>query len=130
VTAEPRRGEDRKLPFIPEAATGSFAGELAVAYVFLHLLPEIVEGNEAFYGLERLADPTGSARTGSDRSDLRRAAELVGAGRHAGTAPALDAAATAAPTAEISVEPPVRVYPPHLSSFLVYNSLITYTMPL
>src|SRR3954447_10606895 len=77
----------RGLPFIPEAATGSFAGGLAVAYVFLHLLPEIAEGNEAigqaladavrptplldlgiflvalcgftaFYGLERLADRT------------------------------------------------------------------------
>jgi len=37
----------RKLPLIPESATGSFAGGLAVAYVFLHLLPEIAEGNEA-----------------------------------------------------------------------------------
>ena len=75
----------RRLPFVPERATGSFAGGLAVAYVFLHLLPEIAEGNEsigealsrvvqptplldlgiflvalagfaAFYGLERLAD--------------------------------------------------------------------------
>lgn len=77
----------RKLPFIPERATGSFGGGLAVAYVFLHLLPEIAEGNDAigkaltdavrptplldlgiflvaltgftaFYGLERLADRT------------------------------------------------------------------------
>jgi hypothetical protein len=32
---------------VPEAATGSFAGGLAVAYVFLHLLPEITEGNES-----------------------------------------------------------------------------------
>lgn len=35
----------RRLPLVPERATGSFAGGLAVAYVFLHLLPEIAEGN-------------------------------------------------------------------------------------
>ncbi len=81
----------RKLPFVSETATGSFAGGLAVAYVFLHLLPEIAEGNEAigealsdvlrptplvelgiflvalvdftaFYGLERLAKRQGSPR--------------------------------------------------------------------
>src|SRR3954471_12817209 len=75
----------RRLPLVPERATGSFAGGLAVAYVFLHLVPEIAEGNEAigaalsdvveptplvdlgiflvalagfaaFYGLQRLAD--------------------------------------------------------------------------
>ena len=40
----------RKLPFVPERATGSFAGGLAVAYVFLHLLPEIAAGNEAIGG--------------------------------------------------------------------------------
>lgn len=79
----------RRLPLVPESATGSFAGGLAVAYVFLHLLPEIAEGNEAvgealsetlrptplvdlgiflvalagftaFYGLERLAQGTGT----------------------------------------------------------------------
>lgn len=79
----------RKLPFIPERATGSSAGGLAVAYVFLHLLPEIAEGSDAIgkaltdavrptplldlgiflvalagftavYGLERLADRTSS----------------------------------------------------------------------
>ena len=37
----------RKLPLVPERATGSFAGGLAVTYVFLHLLPEIAAGNEA-----------------------------------------------------------------------------------
>jgi hypothetical protein len=35
----------RRLPLVPEAATGSFAGGLAVSYVFLHLLPELAEGN-------------------------------------------------------------------------------------
>ncbi|MGQ1796901.1 hypothetical protein ACT4S5_07160 [Kocuria oceani] len=111
----------RKLPFVPERFTGSFAGGLAVAYVFLHLLPEIAAGNEAvgellsdvleptpllelaifsvaltgftaFYGLERLA-----ARQGTQ-------------GRAAGGSPG--------------------VYWLHLASFMVYNGLITYTMAL
>lgn len=62
----------RRIPFMPEAATGSFGGGLAVAYIFLHLLPDIADGNEA-----------------------------VGEGRWL-----------------------------HLGSFMVYNGLIGYTMPL
>ena len=31
----------RHLPFVPERNMSSFAGGLAVAYVFLHLLPEL-----------------------------------------------------------------------------------------
>lgn len=38
----------RSLPGVPEWATASFAGGLAVAYVFLHLLPEVARGNEEF----------------------------------------------------------------------------------
>jgi hypothetical protein len=111
----------RKLPFVPEQFTASFAGGLAVAYVFLHLLPEIATGNEAvgealsdvleptpllelgiffvtltgftvFYGLERLA-----RRRGSD-------------GRGSGGSPA--------------------VYWVHIAFFLTYNGLITYTLAL
>src|SRR3954471_7049641 len=49
----------RKLPFVPERATGSFAAGLAVAYVFLHLLPEIAAGNEAIgEALSDVIDPT------------------------------------------------------------------------
>ena len=116
----------RRLPGVPERATGSFAGGLAVAYVFLHLLPEVAEGNEAvgealgrvfrptplsdlgiflvalagftvFYGLERLADRTGApAPTAGDRPG----------------------------------DGPTAVYRLHLASFMVYNALITYTMVL
>lgn len=122
----------RRLPFVPEAATGSFAGGLAVAYVFLHLLPEIAAGNEAvgaaladvlrptplidlgiflvaligftaFYGLERLADRQGR----------------VAARRSGGRAP------DDRPAAGLS-----GVYRLHLASFMVYNALITYTMVL
>lgn len=35
------------LPGVPQAAIGSFAGGLAGAYVFLHLLPELAEGSKA-----------------------------------------------------------------------------------
>ncbi|SDO20187.1 hypothetical protein [Geodermatophilus sp. DSM 45219] len=129
----------RRLPFVPERATASFAGGLAVAYVFLHLLPEIAEGNEAvgevlaeqleptpltdlgiflvalagfaaFYGLQRLADRRAPAPS--------RTAVPVGGGG-AGEA----AAAGSEP------EPP-GVYWLHLGSFMVYNGLITYTMAL
>lgn len=110
----------RRFPLVPERATGSFAGGMAVAYVFLHLLPELAAGNEAvaellgetmrvtpllelsifvvalagfsaFYGLERLAHRSGVER-GVEASD--------------------------------------GVFRLHLGSFLLYNALITYTMPL
>jgi hypothetical protein len=126
----------RKLPFVPERATASFAGGLAVAYVFLHLLPEIAEGNEAigealsdvleptplldlgvflvalagfaaFYGLQRLAD--------------RRSPAPARAGVPAGSAP---------PPGERREHEPAGLYWLHLSSFMVYNALITYTMAL
>jgi hypothetical protein len=109
----------RSLPMVPERFTASFAGGLAVSYVFLHLLPELAAGNEAigealsdvieptplmelaiflvaligftaFYGLERLADRHG---------------DRAGAGS-------------------------AGVYWLHLASFGVYNALITYTMAL
>lgn len=113
----------RSLPFVPERATGSFAGGLAVAYVFLHLLPELAAGNEAiglalsdvltetplidlgiflvalagftaFYGLERLADRRTTRADGHES------------------------------------EPSPGIYRLHLASFMVYNGLITYTMAL
>jgi hypothetical protein len=116
----------RSLPFVPERATGSFAGGLAVAYVFLHLLPELAAGNEAigkalsdvleptplidlgiflvalagftaFYGLERLAE----------RQTMR-----AGGGHRNGR----------------ESEPSAGIYRLHLASFMVYNGLITYTM--
>jgi len=97
----------------------SFSGGVAVAYVFLHMLPELVEGNEAighllkttvhettlfdlsifvvaligflfFYGLELLALRTGGQSSGSS----------------------------------------VTVYHLHLGTYCLKNFLITYTMPL
>jgi hypothetical protein len=146
----------RRLPLVPETATGSFAGGLAVAYVFLHLLPEIAEGNEAigkaladvvrptplldlgiflvallgftgFYGLERLADRTHPAQLRPVIPARRRPEELVPAGgrtrdptwRHPQPA-----------TTDPATEGPAAVYRLHVGSFMVYNALITYTMPL
>jgi hypothetical protein len=119
----------RKLPLVPEHVTASFAGGIAVAYVFLHLLPELAEGNErvgalldeqgarspllgleiflvaligftVFYGLERLAE-------------RHRAAAEHSAGR-SGT-PASGG--------------PGAVFRLHLGSFAVYNAVIGYTLP-
>lgn len=119
-------GHLRRLPLVPEPAMASFAGGIAVAYVFLHLLPELAEGNErvgevladtvrptplvdlgiflvaltgfvAFYGLERAAR----------RHSVR--------GRAEGDPPGTSSRAT---------------FALHLGSFLAYNAIITYTMPL
>jgi uncharacterized membrane protein YeaQ/YmgE (transglycosylase-associated protein family) len=131
----------RRLPLVPERATGSFAGGLAVAYVFLHLLPEIAAGNEAigealsdvveptplvdlgiflvalagfaaFYGLQRLADRQVPAPA--------RSAVPVGVGASGG----------GAHTAEHREPEPAGVYWLHLGSFMVYNALITIAMGL
>ena len=115
----------RKLPLIPERATASFAGGLAVAYVFLHLLPEVARGNAElrelfgeeltltplfelaifvvaltgfclFYGLERLAERSSEAHS--------RGAQGEPGGR--------------------------RLFWVHLAAFALYNAVITYTLPL
>ncbi|HWG93255.1 MAG TPA: hypothetical protein VNU66_03380 [Mycobacteriales bacterium] len=111
----------RSLPLVPEHVTTSFAGGLAVSYVFLHLLPELAEGNArvrellgeegarsplegleiflvallgftVFYGLERLAE-----RHRRQQDDGR---------------------------------PPAGVFRLHLASFALYNAVIGYTLPL
>lgn len=109
----------RRLPFVPESVTGSFAGGLAVAYVFLHLLPEIAEGNEAIgelledtievtplfdLGIFVVALTGFTAFYGLDRLASRRAAQPQG-----------DSAG---------------LYWLHIGAFSIYNTLITYTMAL
>lgn len=109
----------RKLPFVPESVTGSFAGGLAVAYVFLHLLPEMAEGNEAIS--ERLGD-TAEVTALFDLGifvvalagftifyGLDRMATFRRSRRHPDSA---------------------AVYWVHLGAFSLYNVLITYTMAL
>ena len=117
----------RKLPLVPEHVTASFAGGLAVSYVFLHLLPEIARGSREvgevlgdtfvpsplvdlviftvalagfllFYGLERLA--------------------MRSSGRERPTA-----------TARGGEGAPGRLFALHLASFMLYNAVIAYTLP-
>ncbi|MEO6651755.1 MAG: hypothetical protein ABIP17_03760 [Ilumatobacteraceae bacterium] len=108
-----------RLPGVPERAMGSFGGGISVAYVFLHLLPELADGN------------VGIATALDDRITLTPLVDLgiflvalIGftvfygleqlAGRRVGDA----------------AEAPPAVFYLHLASFCVYNVLITYTMPL
>ena len=110
----------RRLPLIPERVTGSFAGGTAVAYVFLHLLPELAAGNEAVAELlHDVVEVTPlldlaifvvalggfTAFLGLERLAWRRGAEWGG-------------------------QPPAGVFRLHLGSLLVYNGLITYTLAL
>src|SRR3989338_10813264 len=47
----------RRLPFVPEKEMSSFSGGFSVAYVFLHLLPGMVESNAALGQLLNEASP-------------------------------------------------------------------------
>lgn len=120
----------RKLPFVPERYMGSFAGGLAVAYVFLHLLPEIAAGNEAIgEALSDVLDPTPllelaiflvalagfTAFYGLERLAVAYGSRDQDAGSHHGRGGTGGSAG---------------VYWLHLASFMVYNVLITYTMVL
>lgn len=111
----------RRLPLVPERVTGSFAGGLAVAYVFLHLLPELAEGNEAIgEALSDVLEPTPLLDLGIFLVALAGFAAFYGLERLARSR-----AATAGGARE-----PAGVYWLHLGSFMIYNALITYTMAL
>ncbi|GAA1757260.1 hypothetical protein [Kocuria aegyptia] len=111
----------RKLPLVPERYTASFAGGLAVAYVFLHLLPEIAEGNEAVgEALSDVLDPTPLLELGIFLVALAGFTVFYGLER---------LARRQGPNRRGSGESP-GVYWLHLGSFLIYNGLITYTMAL
>jgi hypothetical protein len=110
----------RSLPGVPERATGSFAGGLAVAYVFLHLLPEIAAGNEAMGELLRdVIHPTPLFDLAIFAVALAGFVAFYGLERLAVNQKRARAA-----------EPGVWVYRLHLGSVLAYNLLITYTMAL
>lgn len=111
----------RRLPFVPEAVTGSFAGGLAVAYVFLHLLPELAEGNEAIgEALSDVVEPTPLLDLGIFLVALAGFAAFYGLDRLARLRAAHSAGGQEA----------VGIYWLHLGAFMVYNGLITYTMAL
>lgn len=123
----------RRLPLVPESVTGSFAGGLAVAYVFLHLLPEVAGGNEAIGAvLDDVLEPTPLVELGVFFVALvgfvvflalQRAADSVGATR---MPVAVGGAAGEGETGGRGV----GLYRLHLGSFVLYNALLTYTMPL
>ena len=110
----------RRLPLVPERATASFAGGLAVAYVFLHLLPEVAEGNEAVgEALSDVLEPTPLLDLGIFVVALTGFAIFYGL-EHL--------ARSRRPVA--GGEPVAPVYWLHLGAFAGYNVLITYTMAL
>ncbi len=110
----------RTLPLVPESATASFAGGLAVSYVFLHLLPEIAEGNEAIgEALSDVVQPTPLVDLGIFVVALAGFAVFYGLERLAQREHGDDERGAGA-----------GVYWLHLGSFSVYNALITYTMAL
>lgn len=110
----------RTLPGVPERATGSFAGGLAVAYVFLHLLPELAAGNEAIgTALRNVVDPTPLFDLAVFAVALAGFAAFYGLERLAAQA-----------GARTGAEPNAGIYRLHLAAFLGYNFVITYTMAL
>lgn len=113
-------GHLRRLPGVPERAMASFAGGLAVSYVFLHLLPEIARGNEAVgRALEDVVEPTAVLELTVFAIALGGFVVFYGLERLARSA-----------GSESGQEPGTWTYRLHLGSFLIYNVLITYSMEL
>lgn len=108
----------RTLPFVPERAMASFAGGLAIAYVFLHLLPEIAAGNEAVgEALSDVVAPTPLLELAIFLVALVGFTVFYGLER-------------AARRGRGAGGEPVGIYWLHLTSFGTYNVLITYGMAL
>ncbi|GAA1134135.1 hypothetical protein [Citricoccus alkalitolerans] len=122
----------RRLPMVPERYTGSFAGGLAVAYVFLHLLPEIAAGNEAIgEALQDVVEPTPLLELAVFLVALAGFTLFYGLERLATAHGSRESRPTAVSTSTGggAVES-AGVYWLHLGAFMVYNVLITYTMVL
>ena len=108
----------RTLPLVPERVIGSFAGGLAIAYVFLHLLPEIAAGEEAVgEALSDVLRPTPLLELGIFAVALLGFTVFYGLER-------------AARRGRVTGGEPAGVYWLHLASFGCYNALITYGMAL
>ncbi|GER23972.1 hypothetical protein NCCP1664_24670 [Zafaria cholistanensis] len=123
----------RSLPLVPEHYLGSFAGGLAVAYVFLHLLPEIAAGNEAIgEALTDILEPTPLLELAIFFVALAGFTVFYGLERLAAAHGERDRPAGGRPNGDAPVDAsgPAGVYWLHLGSFMVYNGLITYTMAL
>jgi hypothetical protein len=125
----------RKLPGIPERVVTSFSGGFAVSFVFLHMLPGLLENKDTIgeflaqqiamtplvdlgvYCLALFGLTTFMALEFWARAGVRQEA-----GENGGTA---DAA-----SAVVQAESSRRFFYVHLGSFALYNFLITYTLPL
>lgn len=107
-----------RVPFIPKKIVASFGGGLAVTYVFLHMLPELVEGNEAIGELLR------HSITLSPIIDLAIfLVAFIGFNIYYGFEILARNVSRNNPSS-------LLVYRLHLAIFCFYNILITYTMPL
>jgi hypothetical protein len=107
----------RRLPLVPEHRTASFAGGIAVSYVFLHLLPELAEGNvrlRELFGEEAAASPV--VELGIFLVALAGFLLFYGLER-------------AAQRARGKVDASAAVFWVHLGSYAIYNAVITYTVP-
>ena len=111
----------RELPGVPERAIGSFAGGTAVSYVFLHLLPDLAEGNEAIgEALEDRIDPTPLLDLAVFAVALLGFLTLYG----------LERLARRRAQEKARTDPPAGVFYVHLAAFGLLNALVAYTMPL
>ncbi|MCF8033784.1 MAG: ZIP family metal transporter [Desulfarculaceae bacterium] len=108
-----------RVPGGNERRLRSFAGGVAVAYVFLHMLPELVEGKDA------VGEVLGQVEHLTPLLDLAIfLVALIGFTIYYG----LELLATR--QAERSPRAEGQVYALHLGAYCLYNFLITYTMPL
>ncbi len=108
-----------KIPGAGERRITSFAGGFAVAYVFLHMLPELVEGNTAIgEALKEVVPLTPLLDLGIFLLALFGFTLYYGLELLAQKSASRGGRAT------------VRVYHLHLGMYCLYNFLITYTMPL
>lgn len=110
----------RRLSLTPESVTASFAGGTAAAYVFLHILPELAEGNERVGELlEGDIVPTPLTDLGLYAITLGGFVALFGLDRLAKR--------HQRPDADVA---PNAVFAIHLGVFAGINAIATYTMPL
>lgn len=108
----------RKVSPAREALVASIGGGVAVAYVFLHLLPEVARGNRA------VAEVLGERVSTSAVSEVALfAVALAGFVLLYG----LDHLATR--RSEAGTES-AGVFAVHLGAFSLYNAMITYTLPI
>lgn len=114
----------RRLPLVPEKVTASFAGGIAVAYVFLHLLPELARGNERLREVfDETLHPSAMLELAIFVVALIGFCLFYGLQRWARTSRRREADGDREPGRG-------RVFGVHLAAFALYNAVITYTMPL